>query len=68
MKMEPFDLTRELTEPNGSPMPLNDQPRTTLGGLVYFALTRTQAADSARRVCISVLSRVASGPSSGSSS
>ncbi|MHC4405705.1 MAG: hypothetical protein ACYTG0_39165 [Planctomycetota bacterium] len=38
--MDPIDLTQEILEPNGSPIPLEGAPRATLGGLIYLALTR----------------------------
>ena len=40
MKIEPLDLTREIKEPNGSPIPWDGLPRATLGGVIYGALTR----------------------------
>lgn len=45
MEVDPFDLTTEVREPNGDPVPLQGEPRSTLGSVIYFALTRTQAAD-----------------------
>lgn len=40
MKMEPLDLTRQVEEPNGSPIPWDGRPVATLGGVIYGALTR----------------------------
>jgi hypothetical protein len=38
-----IDLTQEIKEPNGSPIPLDGQPFATLGGVIYAALTRVQS-------------------------
>ncbi len=38
-----IDLTQEIKEPNGSPIPLDGQPIATLGGVIYAALTRVES-------------------------
>lgn len=38
-----IDLTQEIKEPNGSPIPLGDAAHTTLGGLIYTTLMRIPA-------------------------
>lgn len=59
MKTEPLDLTQEINEPNGSPIPLEGKGKTTLGGLIYSVLTKMQAKDqSEAEVCINLAEKI----------